>query len=49
MTYATDRLGDEPGVTERDIPIGDLLEDAVRTHGPARMFRRPRGPPELSS
>lgn len=38
MTYATDHLGDEPVVTERDIPIGDILEDAVRTHGPARMF-----------
>jgi hypothetical protein len=39
MAYATDfQQHDEQIVSERDIPIEDILEDAVQAHGAARMF-----------
>ncbi len=40
MAYATDFQQDDDNqvVSERDIPIEDILEDAVQAHGAARMF-----------
>jgi len=38
MVYATDFQDDDQLVNEREIPIENILEDAVRVHGHARMF-----------
>ena len=39
MAYATDFQQDDDQVAnERNIPIEGILEDAVKTHGSARMF-----------
>jgi hypothetical protein len=39
MVYASDfQQDDDQLVNEREIPIEDILEDAVQAHGRARMF-----------